>query len=209
MVSLPEDNGRRRPRHGSVSEPATARPHLDGLSGPVFDEDRQARVLLSARERAPRWSSATCPLWTKLASPIERARTTAQPWRRRRLLRARRDARGSSAAALRSVFARAAARRAKAGAVGAQLAKTGEVAGLGREPAFLFRRGSARFAMSRVSRLTPRSREHFRAGATGRDALRGTRKPSACRLSAGRGPSPFVVPVAVPVTDRSLQGAGR
>ena len=54
-----------------------------------------------------------------------------------------------------------------------------------------------------------RSREHFRAGATGRDALRGTRKPSACRLSVGRGPSPFVVPVAVPVTDRSPQVAGR
>ncbi len=48
---------------------------------------------------------------------------------------------------------------------------------------------SARFAMSRVSRLSPRSREHLRAGATGRDALRGTRKPSACRLSVGQGPS--------------------
>jgi hypothetical protein len=31
------------------------------------------------------------------------------------------------------------------------------------------------------------SREHFRAGATGRDALRGTRKPFACRLSVDRG----------------------
>jgi len=73
------------------------------------------------------------------------------------------------------------------------LAKTGEWQGLDGIPAFLFRRGSARFAMSRVSRLSPRSREHFRAGATGRDALRGTRKPSACRLSVGQGPSPFVV----------------
>src|ERR1700682_4329719 len=53
------------------------------------------------------------------------------------------------------------------------------------------------------------SRERFRAGATGHDALRGTQKPSACRLSVGQGPSPFVVPVAVAVTDRSLKGAGR
>ena len=75
--------------------------------------------------------------------------------------------------------------------------RPGKWQGLDGSPAFLFRRGSARFAMSRVSRLSPRSREHFRAGATGRDALRGTRKPSACRLSVGQGPSPFVVPVAV------------
>ena len=102
-------------------------------------------------------------------------------------------------------------RSARGGGVG--VSPFGEDRGSGRAwtgaPAFLFRRGSARFAMGRVSRLSPRSREHFRARATGRDALRGTRKPSACRLSVGRGPSPFVVPVAVPVTDRSPQVAGR
>ena len=64
---------------------------------------------------------------------------------------------------------------------------TGLWQGLDGSPALLFRRGFARFAMSRGSRLSPRSREHFRAGATGSDALRGTRKPSAGRLSVGRG----------------------
>jgi hypothetical protein len=77
--------------------------------------------------------------------------------------------------------------------------RPGKWRGLNGSPAFLFRRGSARFAMSRVSRLSPRSREHFRAGATGRDALRGTRKPSACRLS--------VRPGAVPVR-RPGRGSG-
>jgi hypothetical protein len=90
------------------------------------------------------------------------------------------------------------------------LAKTGEVAGLGREPPLSSSgealRGS-RWAGCPGCRPAP-------GNISGRvlrdaDALRGTRKPSACRLSVGRGPSPFVVPVAVPVTDRSPQGAGR
>jgi hypothetical protein len=155
-------------------------------------------VAQNASNSSARASGSACPPWT-CATPAE-----ASVWLPVSSTLAGRPTQHSDPRC-------AGYRSARGGGVG--VSPFGEDRGSGRAwtgaPAFLFRRGSARFAMGRVSRLSPRSREHFRARATGRDALRGTRKPSACRLSVGRGPSPFVVPVAVPVTDRSPQGAGR